>query len=148
MVEKRLNLSFSVPENTQGLIDEAKEILSGKLPKGASLEELFVAGLESFVTEHKKKAKKLGSKKTKNSNKRTRHIPAKVRKAVLERDEYKCTYISESGKVCGCKWDLEIDHIVTFAEGGEHTLENLRVLCRPHNQYLAEKKFGRVWEAA
>ena len=87
-----------MPEETRSLIEEAKQILSGKLPKGASLEDLFVAGLESFVTEHKKKAKKLGSKKTKNSNKRTRHIPAKVRKAVLERDEYKCTYISELWK--------------------------------------------------
>ncbi|MEZ4753208.1 MAG: hypothetical protein R3A13_02735 [Bdellovibrionota bacterium] len=40
-VEKRLNLSFSVTENTQSLIDEAKRVLSGKLPKGATLEDLF-----------------------------------------------------------------------------------------------------------
>ena len=83
VTEKRLNLSFSVPEDTQGLIDEAKRILSGKLPKGASLEELFVAGLESIVTEHKKKAKSLGSRKSRKPKKRTRHIPNDIRKAVL-----------------------------------------------------------------
>ncbi|MEZ4753999.1 MAG: hypothetical protein R3A13_06755 [Bdellovibrionota bacterium] len=35
-----------------------------------------------------------------------------------------------------------------IAEGGQHTVDNLRVLCRSHNQYLAEQKFGRVWERA
>ncbi|MEZ4755098.1 MAG: HNH endonuclease signature motif containing protein [Bdellovibrionota bacterium] len=35
--------------------------------------------------------------------------------------------------------DLELDHIVPFAEGGQHTVDNLRVLCRAHNQYLAEQ---------
>ncbi|MEZ4753207.1 MAG: hypothetical protein R3A13_02730 [Bdellovibrionota bacterium] len=35
-----------------------------------------------------------------------------------------------------------------FAEGGQHTVDNLRVLCRAHNQYLAERMFGRVWERA
>ncbi|MEZ4754812.1 MAG: hypothetical protein R3A13_10995 [Bdellovibrionota bacterium] len=44
-MEKRLSLSFSIAEDTQKLIDEAKELLSSKFPKGASLEELFVAGL-------------------------------------------------------------------------------------------------------
>ncbi|MEZ4754274.1 MAG: HNH endonuclease, partial [Bdellovibrionota bacterium] len=78
----------------------------------------------------------------------SRHIPNQIRKAVLERDENKCTYVSETGKACRCSWDLELDHIVPFAEGGQHTVGNLRVLCRAHNQYLAEQKFGRVWERA
>ena len=146
--EARLKLSFSILEDKQELIDEAKRVLSGKLPRGASLEELFVAGLESLVNEHKKKAKSLGSRKSRGSKKGSRHIPAKIRKEVLERDGHKCTYISETGKACGCKWDLELDHVIPFADGGEHTADNLRVLCRAHNQYLAEKRFGRVWEAA
>ena len=147
-VEARLKLSFSVPEETQELIDEARQALSGKLPKGASLEDLFVAGLESILNEHKKKAKALGTGKSRKPKKRTRHIPNDIRKAVLERDKYQCTYVGENGKACCSKWNIEVDHIVNFAEGGEHTMENLRVLCRPHNQLLAEQKFGRVWESA
>ena len=145
--EARLKLSFSILEDKQELIDEAKRVLSGKLPRGASLEELFVAGLESLVNEHRQKAKSLGSRKSRGSKKGSRHIPAKIRKEVLERDGHTCTYVSESGKACGCKWDLELDHVIPFADGGEHTADNLRVLCRAHNQYLAEKRFGRVWEA-
>ena len=147
-VEKRLNLSFSVPEETQSLIDEAKQVLSGKLPKGASLEDLFVAGLESIIAGHKKKTKSLGTRKSRKSKKRTRHIPNDIRKAVLERDEYKCSFKAENGKVCGCNWNIEVDHIVPFADGGEHLLENLRVLCGSHHQYVTEKRFGKVWEVA
>ena len=145
--EARLKLSFSVPEDAQGLIDEAKQVLSGKYPRGASLEELFVAGLESIISGHKKKIKSLGSKKSRGSKKRTRHIPAKVRKEVLERDNYQCAYVS-AGKVCCSKWDIELDHLVPFAEGGSHEPENLRVLCRAHHQYVTEQRFGRVWEGA
>ncbi|MEZ4754991.1 MAG: HNH endonuclease signature motif containing protein [Bdellovibrionota bacterium] len=188
--ELRLKLNFSVPEETQDLINEAKRALSGKLPGGVSLEDLFTEGLKAIVAESKRKAKSLGSRasrgstniledienvrkspggKVNTSRKKqsksirfwqqepdislggwytSRHIPNQIRKAVLERDGNKCTYVSETGKACGCSWDLEIDHITPFAEGGQHTVDNLRVLCRSHNQYLAEQKFGRVWERA
>ena len=148
VIEKRLNLSFSVLEETQSLIDEVKTLLSGKFPKGASLEDLFVAGLESIVSEHKRKNKALGTRKSRKSKKRTRHIPNDIRKAVLERDEYKCSFKAENGKICSCNWDIEVDHIVPFVDGGKHTVENLRVLCGAHHRYVTENKFGRVWEAA
>ena len=146
--ENRLKLSFSVLEETQGLIDEAKQILSGKFPKGAKLEDLFVAGLNALVKEHRAKTKSLGTKKSRGSKKGSRHIPAKVRKAVLERDKYQCSYIGENGKACCSKWNIEVDHVTPFSEGGEHTPQNLRVLCGAHHQYVTEKKFGRVWEKA
>ena len=146
VVEKRLNLSFSVPEETGELIDEAKQILSGKFPKGAKLEDLFVAGLNALVKEHRAKTKSLGSKKSRGSKKGSRHIPAKVRKVVLERDKYQCSYIGENGKACCSKWDIEVDHLIPFSEGGEHTPQNLRVLCGAHHQYVTEQKFGKVWE--
>jgi len=37
---------------------------------------------------------------------------------------------------------LEIDHRVPFARGGTNTPENLRVLCRAHNLFLAEQTYG------
>ena len=82
-MEKRLNLSFSVPEETGELINEAKQILSAKFPKGAKLEELFKAGLNALVKEHKAKNKSLGTRKSRKPKKRTRHFPNDIRKAVL-----------------------------------------------------------------
>ena len=37
---------------------------------------------------------------------------------------------------------LEFDHIHEFARGGESTADNVRLLCRAHNQYAAECTYG------
>ncbi len=72
-----------------------------------------------------------------------RHIPAHVRRAVLEREGGCCTFKSDRGTVCGSQRGLHFDHIVPFARGGESTAENLRLRCAPHNRLEAERQFGR-----
>jgi len=37
---------------------------------------------------------------------------------------------------------LEFDHVLEIARGGVSTVENLRLRCRPHNQFTAEQTFG------
>ncbi len=71
-----------------------------------------------------------------------RHVPAKVQRAVWERDGCQCTFVSESGHRCDERRDLELDHVVPFARGGEATVAGLRLRCRPHNQLEAERMFG------
>jgi membrane protein involved in colicin uptake len=61
---------------------------------------------------------------------------------VWERDGGRCTFVSESGKRCGSNRFLELDHVQPVACGGLSTVENLRVVCRAHNQYAAEQVFG------
>jgi len=54
-----------------------------------------------------------------------RVIPADVRAAVIARDGMIC-------QLCGCavvRRTLHLDHVLHWASGGEHTLENLRVTC-------------------
>jgi len=72
-----------------------------------------------------------------------RHIPAHVRRAVLEREAGCCTFKSNKGTVCGSQRGLHFDHIVPFACGGESTAENLRLRCAAHNRLEAERQFGR-----
>ena len=72
-----------------------------------------------------------------------RHIPAHVKRAVRERDGDRCTFVSESGRRCASRTMLEFDHIDAVARGGEATLGNVRLRCRPHNQLTAECTFGR-----
>jgi hypothetical protein len=40
---------------------------------------------------------------------------------------------------------LEWDHIVPICRGGESTLENIRLLCRAHNQRAADRTIGRAY---
>ncbi|HEY2953735.1 MAG TPA: HNH endonuclease signature motif containing protein, partial [Candidatus Eisenbacteria bacterium] len=71
-----------------------------------------------------------------------RHIPAAVRRAVYERDGGRCAFVSDAGKRCAATRFLQFDHIEPVARGGEATVENLRLVCSAHNQYLAEREFG------
>jgi len=70
-------------------------------------------------------------------------IPAEVRRAVLDRDGGRCTYVSPDGHRCGSRWQLELDHVQPAALGGPSTVENLRLRCRVHNTLHAEETFGR-----
>jgi len=72
----------------------------------------------------------------------SRYIPAAVRRAVCERDQGQCSFVAESGKRCGARRRLEFDHEVPVARGGLATVENVRLRCRAHNQYAAERMFG------
>jgi len=64
-----------------------------------------------------------------------RAIPAATRHQVLLRDGGQCTFEGSDGRRCAEKSVLHIDHIRPWALGGGHEAENLRVLCRTHNNF-------------
>jgi hypothetical protein len=53
-------------------------------------------------------------------------IPAKIRWAVFERDDFRC-------RVCGERKGLTCDHVVAESLGGELAIHNLQTLCGPCN---------------
>lgn len=67
---------------------------------------------------------------------KSRYIPSTVRHAVYMRDRGVC-------RNCGASRFVEVDHIRPFAAGGEHALENLRLLCRQCNQRHAIEVYGQ-----
>lgn len=73
---------------------------------------------------------------------RSRYIPVEVRRAVWERDAGCCSWVGPTGHHCGSKHQLEFDHIVPFALGGEATVEQVRLLCRAHNRRWAQLTLG------
>src|SRR5688572_8718163 len=78
---------------------------------------------------------------------RGRQVPAALRRAIFERDEGRCTFRSDSGERCRERAHLEFHHLVPFARGGEHRLDNLTLRCRAHNALAAEQDFGRDFVA-
>ena len=66
---------------------------------------------------------------------RSRYIPVAVKREVWRRDQGCCSYVDpHSGRRCGSRYRLEIDHIVPFALGGPSELSNLRLHCRAHHK--------------
>jgi 5-methylcytosine-specific restriction endonuclease McrA len=73
----------------------------------------------------------------------SRHIPAAVRRAVRERDLDRCRYVDEQGRRCPERHRLEYHHRHPFGLGGDHSVENIGLMCRAHNAYMAEHDYGR-----
>lgn len=60
---------------------------------------------------------------------KSRYIPAHLKREVFEKAQYKCSWPS-----CSSVYGLEVDHIKPVSEGGQTSRDNLRLLCRHHNQ--------------
>ena len=72
----------------------------------------------------------------------SRYIPAAVRRAVYERDGGRCRFVDERGRRCSACQRLEYHHRQPYGREGDHSPENIDLLCRTHNTYLAERDYG------
>jgi hypothetical protein len=72
----------------------------------------------------------------------TRYIPAAVKRAVSERDGAQCTYVDAHGRRCSQRQGLQFHHHQPFGRGGDHSLENIHLMCPAHNGHLAERDYG------
>ena len=83
-----------------------------------------------------------GSAQPPRRARRSRYIPAPVRREVWRRDGGCCSYVDpHSGRRCGSRFLLELDHIVPFALGGSAEPGNLRVRCAAHHR-LRHREYG------
>lgn len=73
----------------------------------------------------------------------SRYIPAPVRRTVCERDSDQCTFIDARGRRCTAREGLEFHHRSPYGRDGDHSVENLCLMCHVHNVYLAELDYGR-----
>ena len=77
-----------------------------------------------------------GSAQPPDRARRSRYIPAPVRREVWRRDGGCCSYVDpHSGRRCGSRFLLELDHIVPFALGGSAEPGNLRLHCSAHHRF-------------
>lgn len=62
-------------------------------------------------------------------------IPAETKRLVFSRDKGSCQFRSQDGKLCGRRFQPEVDHIFPIHAGGGNEPENLQILCRNHNSF-------------
>lgn len=74
--------------------------------------------------------------------KRTRHIPADVRRQVSRRDGRTCAFVGAGDRRCGARGFLEFHHVTPYARGGDASVENIQLRCRAHNQYESDLVFA------
>jgi 5-methylcytosine-specific restriction endonuclease McrA len=142
IASERFALQITMSQSTHDKLRYAQSLLSHQVPNGdlASVLDrvldLAIAQLEKrkfAATDRPRQARA-------SSNPRT--IPSHVRRAVWHRDGGQCTFVSEKGLRCEARGRLEFDHIDPVARGGQATVDAIRLRCRAHNQYEAERLFG------
>jgi hypothetical protein len=73
----------------------------------------------------------------------SRYVPRRVLREVYARDAGQCSYVSADGRRCAAQGFLEVHHHRAFARGGPASVDNLRLACRAHNFWLAERELGQ-----
>lgn len=73
----------------------------------------------------------------------TRHIPAQIKRKVTQRDGGRCRYTTDAGQRCKAREFLEFHHTEPWARSRQHSVDQIVLMCRAHNQYEADRVYGR-----
>jgi 5-methylcytosine-specific restriction endonuclease McrA len=139
---QRFKAQFTMDETMYADLQRALELLGPQAGEDR-VREVFRRALQALVTKlEKQKFAATEHPRAQRGSSKTRHIPAAIKREVSKRDGHRCTFMSQDGRRCGSRDALEFDHVLPVALGGMSTLENLRLLCRAHNQYEADRAFG------
>jgi 5-methylcytosine-specific restriction endonuclease McrA len=112
------------------------------------MEVVFEAALDSLLDRRdpERRAKRRQVRNARSSppsRSDSRTVPQALRDEVWSRDSGRCTFLNTEGSRCPATSWLEIDHIKPYALGGRSDdIDNLRLLCRAHNQLMARRIFN------
>ena len=144
----RYKVQLTASQQLHDKLRQAQELLRHELPSG-DLSQVLERALDQLIAERLRRrfghsSKPRTTRKTAAPKPASRHIPHDVRRQVLERDGTRCSFVSADGKRCEQRGGLELHHEEPFARGGPATTANIRVLCKAHNRWLAERDYGQA----
>jgi hypothetical protein len=145
--EERFALQLTISGATREKLRRAQALLRHQVPSG-DLSEVLDRVLDGYLDQIERK--RFGKAKRPRAAKPglgKRTIPNESRRQAVERDGLRCSFVSKDGRRCEETGFLEFDHVVPVALGGAAS-DGVRVLCRSHNQYEAERILGRPAIAA
>jgi hypothetical protein len=138
----RYKVQFTASADLHDKLGRLQDLMRASVPDGdlaKIIEAAVTEKLERFEAKRfaKTKAPRKGLEETKMVSS-SRQIPAAVRRVVYARDKGQCTFVDTLGRRCRARDRLEFHHQRPFGKGGDHSPENIRLLCRAHEQ-LARK---------
>jgi 5-methylcytosine-specific restriction endonuclease McrA len=142
---EEVEVRFSADRKVADLLERMREISRHRFPDGR-YGDLVEEAVELYLECHDWERDMLPSRR-REAESNSRKIPNAIKLTVWQRDQGRCTYVSQRGKRCSSKSWLEFDHVKPWARGGRSdTEENVRLLCRNHNQLMARQEFGAKWK--
>jgi len=143
LAPQRYGVQFTLDQAGHDLLQQVQDLLGHEVPRG-DLAEVFVRALKAYAAllEKKKHAATETPRPPRRQKAGSRHVSAHVKRIVRKRDKDRCTHVNESGHRCEERSDLQYDHILEYARGGEATVANIRLRCPAHNRLGADRTYG------
>jgi hypothetical protein len=138
----RYKVSFTASRELREKLERLQALLHGDLAAviGAAVTEKLERLDAKRYAETKSPRKTLEETDT---SPKGRYMPAALRRFVCERDGNQCTFVDASGRRCTERRGLEFHHRDPYGLGGDHSPDNVCLMCHAHNAYLAELDYGR-----
>ena len=126
--DESVRIELTLSKEEMEIFKKAQEILSNQT--GGTFKATILAMAKKTVQSMQEKPAQSVTLKP-----HLKTITPKLRKFIFQRDQC-CQFKDKStGKICGSKHFLEVDHITPKFAAGTNDPKNLRLLCRNHNQY-------------
>jgi hypothetical protein len=147
---RRYQIRITVDEKTHGQLEKLQNLLAHQIPDrdpaaviARALELLLRDTLakKAAITDKPRKQRRAGSRSS-------RHIPAAIRRQVWQRDQGQCSFRDDQGRRCSAETVLEFHHVEPWGKGGEHSVAQITLRCRSHNQYQAVLDYGTAFMTA
>jgi hypothetical protein len=139
---RRYEIRVTVDEETHDKLRQLQDLLA----HGVGRDPAVIVAKAIDVLHEKTLARKAAVTKRpqrgKPAKKRTRHIPAAVKRTVWKRDGARCAFVDGKGRRCSATGGLQFHHIKNWARGGEHAADEIELRCHAHNQYQAVLDYG------
>ena len=143
LAAERYKVQFTASATLHDKLRRAQDLLRHRIPSG-DVAQVMELALEVLVEKLEKQ--KLAATGRPRAGRElvsgSRAIPARVKRAVWQRDGGRCAYVGNGGRRCRETGLLEFHHVMPFAHGGAATVANIALRCRSHNQYEAKLEFG------
>jgi len=155
---EKYSVRFTADEKVHAQLQELRSLLRHSVPDG-DVGKIVARAIGALLEQARKKkigacdsARSVGESESRKSEAKAtsshaktpvkRNIPVAIRRAVWSRDAGRCAYQSKNGRRCGSSEAVEFHHQIPWARCRAHTVDNIALRCRAHNQYEAELDFG------
>jgi hypothetical protein len=142
--QDRFLVKFTASRAMRDKLEQARDLMRHANPSG-DLAIVLERAVDSLIADLEKT--RFGQ--TSRPQKKPR--PAKesrvthaARREVVGNDGWRCSFVAADGRRCDARAFLELDHKTPQGRGGSSAASNLRVLCRAHNRWAAERAYGRA----
>ncbi|RLB57229.1 MAG: hypothetical protein DRJ42_01105 [Deltaproteobacteria bacterium] len=151
LAPQRYKLTVTIDEGAHLDLGQLQDLLAHQIPNGdpAAIVQRALSLLLEQTLKRKAAITERARKTTNTTNamtdERVRAIPAAVRRTVWKRDEGRCGFVSVDGRRCGETRRVEFAHVEAWAKGGGHSVANVELRCRAHNDLEAVRDYGELF---